>query len=128
MLGEVSSANGSFVNELIETLVIVAGTGSPGSATLLRSPGRRCEVAHTASRFSFTWAGQDARRGMLAWVDTIEAQSGDPLLCVDGATARLQGELSAGRSDRYVDCGHGDSARVTLPPPRLWFIGGPRQA
>jgi toxin FitB len=38
-----------------------------------------------------------------AWVDTIETQFADRLLGVDGATARLWGELSAVRSLPVID-------------------------
>ena len=38
-----------------------------------------------------------------AWVDTIETAFADRLLCVDMATARLWGELSAGRSLPVID-------------------------
>ena len=37
------------------------------------------------------------------WVDTIETQFADRLLCIDAATARLWGELSAGRSLPVID-------------------------
>jgi predicted nucleic acid-binding protein len=38
-----------------------------------------------------------------AWVDTIETQFADRLLCVDAATARPWGELSAGRGLPVID-------------------------
>jgi len=38
-----------------------------------------------------------------AWVDTIETEFADRLLGVDAATARLWGELSAGRSLPVID-------------------------
>jgi toxin FitB len=38
-----------------------------------------------------------------AWVDTIETQFADRLLCVDAATAKLWGEFSAGRSLPVID-------------------------
>jgi toxin FitB len=38
-----------------------------------------------------------------AWVDTIETQFADRLLGIDGATARLWGELSAARSLPVID-------------------------
>ena len=38
-----------------------------------------------------------------AWVDTIETEFADRLLCVDAATAKVWGELSAGRSLPVID-------------------------
>jgi toxin FitB len=37
------------------------------------------------------------------WLDTIETEFADRLLCVDAATARLWGELSASRSLPVID-------------------------
>ena len=45
----------------------------------------------------------DAADLLGAWVDTIETQFSDRLLGVDGATARLWGELSAARSLPVID-------------------------
>ena len=45
----------------------------------------------------------DAADLLRAWVDTIETEFADRLLCVDAATARLWGELSAGRSLPVID-------------------------
>jgi predicted nucleic acid-binding protein len=55
--------------------------------------------------------GVEARRGtdpiaadrLSTWVDTIETEFADRLLGVDAATARLWGELSAGRSLPVID-------------------------
>jgi len=54
--------------------------------------------------------GVEARRNtdpttdrLSAWVDAIETEFADRLLCVDAAVARLWGELSAGRSLPVID-------------------------